>query len=78
MTLRCERCDMERRDTLNVNTGDIVQRRYVQPEGYHIQRNGPDDELPRIVDFRLAWIERHVDEVRERLRAETRRKRGTS
>lgn len=71
-TVKCERCDMERRDILGTNTGEVVSRRYIQPVGYHIDSADPD-ERPTIVDFRLDWIERNVAAVKEAKRAEQRR-----
>ena len=64
MTVRCERCNVERRDTLNRNTGAIESRRYVDiPHDYHFHRNGID--LPRRDDFRLAWLEGEVTALRK-------------
>lgn len=63
MTVRCERCDIERRDTLSRNTGHVESRRYTYPAGYQFHRNG--DELPRRDDFRLAWLEGVITESRK-------------
>ena len=62
-TARCERCGMERRLAFNRNTGDLEYRRYVQPIGYAFHKNGA--ELPTSSDFRLAWLEGHVTELRK-------------
>lgn len=34
MTLRCERCGMERRDAVQRTTGELLGRHYKQPDGY--------------------------------------------
>lgn len=62
MTVRCERCNIERRDSVNRYTGEVESRRYEYPDGYLFSR-GPDDldfEKPRRVDFRLDWLNEHV------------------
>ena len=63
-TVRCERCDMERRDVLSANSGEVVTRRYVQPVGYHI--DAEDEGLPNIYDFRLDWIKTQAKKARKR------------
>lgn len=64
MTVRCERCNIERRDQIGSNTGEVVARKYQYPEGYLFHReNGT--ELPRRDDFRLAWLEHEVTKVRQ-------------
>jgi hypothetical protein len=60
MTSRCERCDIERRDEVNRNTGEVEARRYQYPEGYLFTRDADDEVLPRRVDFRLSWLESEV------------------
>lgn len=63
-TVRCERCDIERRDSLNRNTGEVQSRRYTYPVGY--QFVGIDAELrPRRDDFRLAWLIDNIEKARE-------------
>lgn len=57
MTVRCERCDMERRDQVSRATGMVEARRYVAPTGYHFQRDFDEEVLPDRADFRRAWIE---------------------
>lgn len=37
LTLRCERCGMERRDTIGSN-GNLVGRHYHRPAGYQLRR----------------------------------------
>lgn len=71
MTLLCERCDMERRDTIDKTTGDVIARRYVQPPGYHWD----GETKPTRQDFRLGWLADHVAAVREQRRE--RRARGS-
>jgi hypothetical protein len=34
LTVRCERCGMERRDTVAHATGELVARHYTRPDGY--------------------------------------------
>jgi predicted RecB family nuclease len=55
---------MERRDTIEKSTADVVARRYIQPTGYH----WTEDEKPRRQDFRLAWIGDHIEKMREERR----------
>ena len=59
-TVRCDRCGTERRDVLGTNTGEVVSRSYVYPVGYHIDAV----EKPKIVDFRLAWLDDHMAAMR--------------
>ena len=65
MTLRCMRCTMERRDTVGENTGEVVGRRYVEPEGYYWQRSSDDEARPTRVDYRMSWINRHIVDARK-------------
>jgi hypothetical protein len=67
-TVRCERCGTERRDLLGTNTGEVVSRSYVYPKGYHIDQQ----DKPKIVDFRLAWLDDHM----ARMRADRQKRRG--
>lgn len=67
MTLRCQRCGTERRDVIDRN-GEVAHRRYIYPIGYHID----GDEKPRIIDFRHAWLDDRMAELRE----ERKRRRG--
>ena len=60
-TLRCERCNTERRDTLGRNTGEVLSRRYVYPDGYLY---GRDDYKPNADEVRLMWIVREVERAR--------------
>jgi hypothetical protein len=60
MTVRCERCDMERRDTVDRNSGVVVARRYTMPTDYQFLRG----ERHKRSDFRLAWVEVEMDKLR--------------
>jgi len=64
MTVRCERCNIERRDTLGRHTGHVESRRYTYPAGYNFHRDNGTD-LPRRDDFRLAWLEGVITESRK-------------
>ena len=66
MTTRCERCDIERRDSVNRHTGHVESRRYTYPQGYGFHRNGDGAELPRRDDFRVAWLEGVITEARKK------------
>lgn len=68
MTARCERCDIERRDEINMHTGEVEARRYTYPDGYLFSRDHDADEPPRRVDFRLAWLDDQIAEMRSRIR----------
>ena len=69
MTVRCERCDIERRDTVNRHTGEVESRRYQYPTGYLFSRDTDTEVLPRRVDFRLAWLDEHIEQGKEQRRA---------
>lgn len=62
MTVRCERCGTERRDTIGSNTGELVTRRYVYPDGYLY---GRDDYKPNADEVRLMWITRQINAQRK-------------
>lgn len=64
MTTRCERCSIERRDSIGRHNGMVESRRYVYPEGYLFSRDVEGVDLPRRVDFRLAWLDAEVARVR--------------
>lgn len=64
MTVRCERCDIERRDCINRNTGDVESRKYQYPEGYLFSRDDPGDSLPARRDFRVAWFEGEIAKLK--------------
>jgi hypothetical protein len=61
-TVRCERCNTERRDTIGRNTGELVSRRYVYPDGYLY---GRDDYKPTADEVRLMWVTRHIEQARQ-------------
>lgn len=66
MTTRCERCDIERRDEINRNTGEVEARRYTYPDGYLFTRDSDEQTLPRRPDFRLAWLDDQIQMGRRR------------
>lgn len=61
MTCRCERCGTERRDVIGTNTGELVSRRYVYPDGYLY---GADDYKPTADEIRLMWVTRHIERAK--------------
>lgn len=69
MTCRCERCNIERRDSISKNSGEVESRRYVYPDGYLFRRDVDGEALPRRTDFRLAWLNREVDQLSKRRRS---------
>ena len=72
MTVRCERCDMERRDSVQRGTGEVLSRRYTYPIGY--QFVGLDAEArPNRAVFRSSWLDDELAKARE-----ARRKRSAS
>lgn len=77
MTTRCERCDIERRDSVDRRTGDVLSRRYTYPDGYLFERDFDDETLPARTDFRVAWLDGMIDEQRERRNARRRAQRST-
>jgi hypothetical protein len=66
MTVRCERCDMERRDSVHRIDGRVLSRRYTYPVGYTFARS--DGVLPRRDDFRRVWANETVVDVPKRPR----------
>jgi hypothetical protein len=52
LTVRCERCGMERRDSLNTY-GELMNRHYFRPDHYNID---PGMDLPTRSDFRLMLL----------------------
>jgi len=59
-TIRCERCDTERRDVIDSN-GEVASRRYVYPPGYKIHQ---EEGAPKIREFRQQWLMETVREMR--------------
>ena len=53
LTLRCERCGMERRDTVSFLTGELLNRRYTKPDNYGYERG----ESPTRSEFRRLLLE---------------------
>lgn len=66
MTVRCERCDVERRDQYDVITGDLIKsgRKYAYPDGYLFSKDNDEVEPPRRIDFRRSWIEQEIIQQR--------------
>lgn len=52
LTLRCERCGTERRDSVGTS-GQLLNRHYVKPDDYDL---GRDDFKPTRSDFRLMLL----------------------
>ena len=52
LTLRCERCGTERRDSVG-NDGRLLNRHYVKPDGYDL---GRDEYKPTRDDYRLMLL----------------------
>jgi hypothetical protein len=69
LTLRCERCGMERRDSVNLR-GELMHRSYARPDHYHL---GRDESKPTRDDFRLMLLA-----VRGDIEVPVRRKRAAS
>jgi hypothetical protein len=59
MTLRCERCSMERREVW-AQSGRLVHRDYIRPTGYLYGRG----ERPTKDDFRLMMLSLRLKEAR--------------
>ena len=53
LTLRCERCGTERRDTINDRTGQLLARYYHKPRGYDLVKGEP---RLRKDDFRIILM----------------------
>jgi hypothetical protein len=62
VTLRCDRCTTERRETWDRHTGDLATRYYVYPDGYQQRWGG---NFPTRADFRLALLAIKLNEKRE-------------
>jgi len=61
LALRCTRCTMERLDVIDA-LGDVGQRRYIQPDGYHLSR----DETPSRQSLRLDLLSERESRRRRR------------
>jgi hypothetical protein len=68
MTVRCERCNMERRDSISRATGDVMSRRYTYPTGYQFTNLDDPTTRPSRTDWRMSWIESEVENLRQRRR----------
>lgn len=64
MTVRCERCDMERRDSVERGTGFVLARRYTYPTGYQFNDIEADNR-PTRATFRSLWLDDQLAKVRE-------------
>jgi hypothetical protein len=64
MTVRCERCDMERRDSVERGTGYVLSRRYTYPLGYQFTDREADDR-PSRATFRASWLDDELSKARE-------------
>jgi len=73
-TCRCERCSLERRDSVNRRTGAVEGRRYVWPDGY-LWHHDEGETVPSRADWRVAWLEGEIDKSRRRREARARAKR---
>lgn len=62
LTLRCERCGMERRDTIDMG-GNLNGRHYTRPEGYLFTRA---EEVPTRSQFRLMLLNLRNKETRRK------------
>lgn len=62
MTVRCERCMMERRDTVARSDGHIISRRYAYPADYRYERG----QAPTRNDFRLLMVQAARERRKER------------
>lgn len=67
LSMRCERCDRERRDVISLNTGDVVSRRYIAPPGYVKYAR---DERPTMAEFRLLLLTERAKQARKEMRKE--------
>jgi hypothetical protein len=53
---------MERHDTVGTNTGELITRGYLPPDGYYLTKEEPH---PTRDDLRLNWIEAQIKATRE-------------
>lgn len=67
MWLRCQRCDTERHDSINPNTGDLYTRQYVYLDSYrHAFDTGFQDAAPTRTDFRRMLLEEAIIRQRDK------------
>jgi hypothetical protein len=60
LTVRCERCGMERRDTINAR-GDVAARHYKKPPHWKY----PKGTRPTAAEFRSMLIAVRIQEAKE-------------
>ena len=60
LTLRCERCGMERRDSIN-NYGDLLTRHYYRPPNWKYPKN----QRPTKAEFRVLLLAQRIAEARD-------------
>lgn len=65
LTLVCERCGTERRDTVRRDDRTLYSRNYIYPDGYSLKFGGEDDR-PRRIDFTLNVIDEGRPEKKRR------------
>jgi hypothetical protein len=63
LTLRCERCGMERRDSIN-HYGELLNRHYTRPPGYQYAKG----TRPTRSEFRVMLITQRIAESKKRRR----------
>lgn len=63
LTVRCERCGMERRDTVAHFSGELITRHYTPPPGYGYTK---DDPTPTRSEFRILLLSLRNKERRKR------------
>lgn len=66
LTVRCERCMTERRDSVSNSTGELIGRHYVYAIGYQLKKNDP---RPTKNDYRLILLQKRLEEARSNRRA---------
>ena len=73
LTLRCERCGMERRDSIN-DRGDLLNRHYTRPPHYRYPKGG----RPTRSEFRVMLLTQRLVEQRESRQSKQARKAAAS
>ena len=63
LTVRCERCGTERRDTVQATTGRLLTRHYYKPSNYDLQKG--EVRLTRD-DFRMILLTIRNQEATQR------------
>lgn len=68
--IRCQRCDTERHDSYNPNTGDLYTRSYVYQDSYrHAFDNNFMDAAPTRTDFRRMLLSEAIIQQRDKREA---------